>query len=248
MAGAFASGRVAHFIPGPVLLVAFAAMMLTTAVAMLRGRKSPPEDERVASPPRELPVLKVVLEGVVVGAVTGLVGAGGGFLVVPALLLLGGLPMNIAVGTSLVVIAMKSFAGLAGYLGHIEIDWALAAMVTATAVAGSVVGGLLAARVPQEMLRKSFAWFVVMMAVYMLGRQIPGPMLAAYWRWLLAGSAVAAGAVLLVLVLRARRQRRAKAAQGLRPGASIALPPRPAHPAPPHPAPSTRHADGTANA
>ncbi|WP_412104386.1 sulfite exporter TauE/SafE family protein [Streptomyces europaeiscabiei] len=99
------------YIPGTVLLLAFALMMIATAVAMIRGRRQQPKKVH-----HELPVVHVLLEGIVVGLVTGLVGAGGGFLVVPALALLGGLPMTVAVGTSLLVISMKSFAGLAGYL------------------------------------------------------------------------------------------------------------------------------------
>ena len=86
--------------------------MIATAVAMLRGRKN----KAAAAGDGSMPVGKILIDGAVVGLVTGLVGAGGGFLVVPALALLGGLPMPIAVGTSLIVIAMKSFAGLAGYL------------------------------------------------------------------------------------------------------------------------------------
>lgn len=119
---------------------------------------------------RELPVKLVLLEGVVVGLVTGLVGAGGGFLVVPALVLLGGLPMPVAVGTSLLVIAMKSFAGLAGYLSSVSIDWGLAAAVTAMAVLGSIGGALLSARVPQDRLRQGFGWFVLVMGVLVLGQ------------------------------------------------------------------------------
>ena len=84
------------------------------------------------------PSPKIIAEGLVVGLVTGLVGAGGGFLVVPALALLGGLPMPVAVGTSLIVIAMKSFAGLGGYLSSVQIDWTVALAVTAAAVVGSL--------------------------------------------------------------------------------------------------------------
>ncbi|MCV7172726.1 sulfite exporter TauE/SafE family protein, partial [Mycobacterium manitobense] len=105
MAGAYAGGLLARFIPGTVLLIGFAVMMIATAVAMLRGRKN----VQAAEGPHRLPVPKIIAEGLVVGLVTGLVGAGGGFLVVPALALLGGLPMPVAVGTSLIVIAMKSF-------------------------------------------------------------------------------------------------------------------------------------------
>lgn len=105
-----------------MLLIGFAVIMIATAVAMLRGRETNGE----GATPDSLPVFKMVLEGLVVGLVTGLVGAGGGFLVVPALALLGGLSKPVAVGTSLVVIAMKSFAGLAGYLSSVHIDWRLA--------------------------------------------------------------------------------------------------------------------------
>merc|ERR1711969_469920 len=117
-------------------MIAFALMMVATSLAMIRGRRNGPATAHDG----ELPVLKVVAEGLVVGLVTGLVGAGGGFLVVPALALLGGLPMPIAVGTSLVVIAMKSFAGLAGYLSSVQIDWVLAGAVTAAALVGALIG------------------------------------------------------------------------------------------------------------
>ena len=173
MAGAYAGGRVAEFIPGTVLLVAFALMMVATAVAMIRGRRADAGGPGEAAPggsARELPVKLVLLEGVVVGLVTGLVGAGGGFLVVPALVLLGGLPMPVAVGTSLLVIAMKSFAGLAGYLSSVSIDWGLALAVTGMAVIGSVVGALLSGRVPQDRLRQAFGWFVLVMGVVVLGQ------------------------------------------------------------------------------
>jgi uncharacterized membrane protein YfcA len=168
MIGAFAGGKLAHYIPANLLLLAFAGMMIATAIAMLRGRK-----EIKAPTVGELPVLKVVVEGIVVGIVTGLVGAGGGFLVVPALALLGGLPMNIAIGTSLLVIAMKSFAGLAGYLGHVAVDWTLALSVTGAAVLGSFAGAMLAGKIAQETLRKGFGWFVVVMAIYLLNKQLP---------------------------------------------------------------------------
>ncbi|GAA3880480.1 hypothetical protein GCM10023084_36790 [Streptomyces lacrimifluminis] len=167
MTGAYAGGRLAEFVPGTVLLLTFALMMIATAVAMIRGRRHRPQKAH-----HELPVLHVLLEGIVVGLVTGLVGAGGGFLVVPALALLGGLPMTVAVGTSLLVISMKSFAGLAGYLTSVHIDWGFAALVTAIAVVGGLIGGLLAGRIPQDALRKSFGWFVAVMGVFVLGRQI----------------------------------------------------------------------------
>jgi uncharacterized membrane protein YfcA len=168
MAGAYGGGLLAHYIPGSVLLIGFAVMMIATAVAMLRGRT----EVGPADPHHRIPVPKVVAEGLIVGLVTGLVGAGGGFLVVPALALLGGLPMPIAVGTSLVVIAMKSFAGFAGYLNSVSIDWRLAAMVTAAAVVGALAGARLTALVNPDSLRKAFGWFVLVMSSVILAEEI----------------------------------------------------------------------------
>lgn len=167
MAGAYAGGLFGRFIPGSVLLIGFALMMIATAIAMLRGRKA-------AAPVagHRIPVAKVIAEGLIVGVVTGLVGAGGGFLVVPALALLGGLPMPAAVGTSLLVIALKSGAALAGYLHSTTVDWPLALAVTALAVAGSLAGAKIARAVPPGALRKGFGWFVVVMGVGVLASQI----------------------------------------------------------------------------
>jgi hypothetical protein len=171
MVGAFGGGRLAAYLPARVLMVMFALMMVATAAAMLRGRRAPSAATTPAATPA-LPVGKVVLEGIVVGVVTGIVGAGGGFLVVPALVLLGGLPMEIAVGTSLVVIAMKSFAGLAGHLGHVQIEWGTTLLVTAAAVLGSFGGGALASRIPPAALRKGFGVFVLVMAAFVLGKEL----------------------------------------------------------------------------
>ncbi|TYB34208.1 sulfite exporter TauE/SafE family protein [Micromonospora sp. AP08] len=200
MTGAYAGGRLAEFIPAGFLLTGFAVMMLATAVAMIRGRRG--AEHRPV--PHELPMPRVVLDGVVVGLVTGLVGAGGGFLVVPALALLGGLPMPVAVGTSLVVIAMKSFAGLAGYLSSVSIDWGLAAAVVVAAVAGSVAGGRLAGRIPADILRKVFGWFVVVMGVFVLGQQLPEELRTSPLLW--TGVGVAAAVTVALTVLRGRRR------------------------------------------
>jgi uncharacterized membrane protein YfcA len=168
MAGAYAGGVLARFIPGTVLLIGFALMMIATAVAMLRGRKT----VETGTADHRLPTPKILAEGLVVGLVTGLVGAGGGFLVVPALVLLGGLPMPVAVGTSLIVIAMKSFAGLAGYLTSVSIDWTVALAVTAAAVAGALIGARLTALVNPDALRKGFGWFVLAMSSVILVQEL----------------------------------------------------------------------------
>jgi uncharacterized membrane protein YfcA len=170
MAGAFAGGLAGSHLPGRLLLAAFAVMMITTAGAMLRGRR----DVDPAAAHRELPVGRVLLDGAVVGLVTGLVGAGGGFLVVPALALLGGLPMGVAVGTSLLVIAMKSGAALTGYLATVSIDWPVVGAVTLATVAGSVIGARLVGHIPADALRRGFGWFVLAMGAFVLAQQAPG--------------------------------------------------------------------------
>ncbi|MBO1902959.1 sulfite exporter TauE/SafE family protein [Leucobacter weissii] len=174
MVGAFAGGLLGGLIPGAVLLIIFAAMMIVTAVAMIRGRRGGTADGEEA---RSLPLARILIDGSLVGIATGLVGAGGGFLIVPALNLLGGLPMAIAVGTSLLVIAMKSAAGLGGYLFSVRLDWAPVLAFTATAIAGSFLGAALAGRLPERALRTSFGVFVLLMGVFVLVQEVP-PLIA----------------------------------------------------------------------
>ncbi|WP_369142182.1 sulfite exporter TauE/SafE family protein [Streptomyces sp. R44] len=186
MAGAYGGGRLAEHLPSTALLVAFALMMLATAVAMLRKPRRDPEKAR-----GPLPLKRIAVDGLAVGAVTGLVGSGGGFLVVPALALLAGLPMGVAVGTSLLVIAMNSFAGLAGHLSGVGIEWGLALTVTAAAVVGSLVGGRLAGRIPQDALRTAFGWLVIVMGVLVLARQLDTAVWAHPVTWAVLGTSLA---------------------------------------------------------
>lgn len=180
MVGAFIGGQIGSHLPGALLLGAFSIMMGVTAVAMIRGRKQ----VKSGHAHKGLPLFRIILDGAIVGFVTGLVGAGGGFLVVPALALLGGLPMPIAVATSLLVVAMKSFAGFAGYAltfgggsfvslnPETEINWGATLIVTAGAVLGALVGSRLVGKVHPDLLRKAFGWFVLAMAVFILSQQI----------------------------------------------------------------------------
>jgi uncharacterized protein len=172
MAGAFLGGILGGYIPGPVLMVLFAVMMIATATAMIRGRKK--KAEVPGEPQRKMPILRILLDGFLVGLATGLVGAGGGFLIVPALNLLGGLPMAVAVGTSLLVIAMKSFAGLSGYLLSVQIDWPVVLAFTATAIAGSFIGSALAGKIPETALRKGFGVFVLVVGGFVIYQEAPG--------------------------------------------------------------------------
>lgn len=115
---------------------------------------------------------RIALHGIGVGVLTGLVGAGGGFLIVPALVLLSGIPMKQAVGTSLAIVAAKSYAGFAGYMGGVPIDYALMGAFTAVTVVGSFVGTHLAGHVSQDTLKKTFAWFLVGVASYILLKSV----------------------------------------------------------------------------
>src|SRR5690606_35138825 len=117
---------------------------------------------------RDMPLALIVIEGIAVGVLTGLVGVGGGFLIVPALVLLGVLPMKQAVGTSLLVIALKSAAGFCGYLGQVDVQWAFMAVFTAVAVAGILAGTYLVRFVSQAQLKRAFAVFLLVMGGFIL--------------------------------------------------------------------------------
>lgn len=200
MAGAFVGGLLGGHIPGTVLMIGFAVMMVATSVAMIRGRRNS-KDSSDSAHDRKMPVFKVLAEGVVVGLVTGLVGAGGGFLVVPALALLGGLRMSVAVGTSLLVITMKSFAGLAGYMTTVSLDWPVVLAVTAAALVGALLGARLTSVVPEQALRKGFGVFVLVMGVFVLFQELPSP----WGQAILSGAAATAvGAGICSLVCRHR--------------------------------------------
>jgi uncharacterized membrane protein YfcA len=159
MAGAHAGGRAGAYLDGALLLLLFAATMVLTAAAMWRGRRAP-----ARAPAVDRSLAPLVAQGLGVGLFTGLVGAGGGFLIVPALALWAGLPMRAAVGTSLFVIVLSTLAGFSGYARHVRVDLALVAAVAGAAIAGSFLGAWLARRIEPSSLRRAFAVFVVAMA------------------------------------------------------------------------------------
>lgn len=168
MVGAYGGGLVGRLIPANALLVGFALVMLTAALAMMRRRPEPVE----GVPLTHVPAAKVLGIGLLVGVVAGLLGAGGGFLIVPALVVLTGLGMAEAVGTSLMVITLQSFAGFLGNAGHVTIDWKIAASVTCAAIVGSLVGARVGSRLPAAALRRGFAWFVLVIGTLVLVKQI----------------------------------------------------------------------------
>ena len=164
MVGAFAGAKLAVLMSGAAQLVLLAVVMVAAAGSMLRGR------EVGAAPRPDAPLRPTLLVPVAlgVGVLTGLVGIGGGFLVVPALVLLARVPMREAVGTSLLVIAMNSASGFAGYLGAVDFDWGFLAGFTAAAVVGALAGTRLAARVPQVALKRGFGMFLLVMGGFVL--------------------------------------------------------------------------------
>lgn len=160
MLGAFVGARFAALVRGPVQLLLLGIVMLGAAVSMLRRRD---ESRRASEPPRLSPLLLAV--GVAVGGLTGLVGIGGGFLIVPALVVLAHVPMKQAVGTSLVVIAMNSVSGFLGYRGQVHVEWRVLLAFTAVAMIGIVIGTRLVRHVPAATLRRAFAVFLVLLGV-----------------------------------------------------------------------------------
>jgi len=149
-----------------LILLVFSVVMLLAASAMLRPSKAKPSSDAHLNLAR---VLLIVLEGAVVGGVTGFVGAGGGFLIVPALVILVGLDMKRAVGTSLVVIASKSLIGFAGDLSagtHINMN--VLTFITLASLVGMAVGTKLVTKVSNEKLKPAFGWFVLIMGTFIL--------------------------------------------------------------------------------
>lgn len=174
MVGAFGGGRVAGYFSGDVLMALFGLVTLLTGVAMVVNKRSdePETKEFQAMCPLRVPFLRLLFDGLLVGALTGLVGVGGGFLIVPALTLLVGLPMPAAIGTSLLVIVMNSSAGLVGYSNHVAWDVPLTIIVSSGAVFGSLLGAWLSKYLSPAALRRGFGWFVVLVAVYVLSHAI----------------------------------------------------------------------------
>lgn len=162
------------------LMLLFAVLMLAAARGMIVGRK-PTKAEAEAGADADMEAKQpmgsaaqiaiVLAEGATVGLLTGLVGAGGGFLIIPALVLVTGLEMKVAVGTSLTIIAAKSLVGFTGDLGHLDMDWTLLLSVTAVAVFGMILGTLLSKRVASGPLQKAFGWFVLAMGLFILSRE-----------------------------------------------------------------------------
>ena len=172
MAGTWFGAFLAGWISGIAQLGLFAVVMLLASWLMLK----PIDLEHKESKSRA--TWKIAADGLLVGVITGLVGVGGGFLIVPALVLLGGLTMHQAVATSLVVIALKSFSGFYKYIDVLEqqnlsLDWGVLIFVTALGIAGSFAGSYFAKLMPQDKLKTGFGYFLIVMGIYILARSLP---------------------------------------------------------------------------
>ena len=149
-----------------VTMLLFAVVMLLASIAMIKGRKKIATTEPVKH--SNIQLAKLLGYGVGIGFITGLLGAGGGFILIPALVLLVGLPMKKAVGTSLLIIALNSLIGFLGDLGNVSINWKLILTVAAIAIAGIILGGSLSKKIEGEKLKKGFGWFVLIMGIYII--------------------------------------------------------------------------------
>jgi uncharacterized membrane protein YfcA len=157
---------------GMLMMGLFAVLMVFASISMIRDKKVPAAEGNADATPQKFNYPMILLEGAVVGLLTGLVGAGGGFLIIPALVLLSKLPMKQAVGTSLLIIAAKSLFGFMGDLSQYHLDWLLLGSVTALAIAGIFIGNRLSRSIDGNKLKKAFGWFVLVMGIYILIKEL----------------------------------------------------------------------------
>lgn len=151
------------------IMVFFALVMLAASFSMINDKKATKADGTEAL---KFNYPMIALEGGVVGILTGILGAGGGFLIIPALVLLARLPMKMAVGTSLLIIAAKSLIGFVGDMSNMQVDWPFLFEFTALSVVGIFVGTYMSKYIPGQKLKKSFGWFVLVMGVYIIVKEL----------------------------------------------------------------------------
>ena len=154
-----------------MLMLLFAVLMVFASISMIREKPETTSNQDPAVK-QKFNYPMILIEGLVVGTLTGLVGAGGGFLIIPALVLFSKLPMKMAVGTSLLIITAKSLVGFLGDLSHYTMDWKLLLIVTALAVVGILIGNKLSHKISSAALKKGFGWFVLVMGTYIIVKEL----------------------------------------------------------------------------
>lgn len=154
------------------IMIFFAAIMLFASISMIRDNKPESDNDDIAQIKFNYPL--IIAEGFIVGALTGFVGAGGGFLIIPALVMFAKLPMRLAIGTSLLIIAAKSLIGFMGDVQNVsaQMDWSLLSLFTLAAVVGIFIGMYLSKYIKASSLKKGFGWFVLIMAFYILIKEL----------------------------------------------------------------------------
>ena len=165
MVGAFGGAKFTHLVSAPVLLLLFGLLMLAAGMRMLRNTET-------AMKPQSCRPLRCLAVGIGVGVLTGFLGVGGGFLILPALVLFAGLEIKTAIGTSLAVIAVNCLGGLIGQLRYLDFDWRLALGFLLAAMVGMLAGMLLAKRLTASSLRRGFAWCVVVLGFVLVARNL----------------------------------------------------------------------------
>lgn len=163
--GAFVGAKFTHLVSAPMLLFLFGALMLVVGIRMLRNG----ETKAVSHECRPLRCLAI---GVAVGVLTGFLGVGGGFLILPALVLFAGLEMKPAIGTSLAIIAVNCIGGLIGQLRYVNFDWRLTLGFLLAAITGMFAGAALAKQLSAAVLRRGFAWCVVLLGFVLVARNL----------------------------------------------------------------------------
>jgi uncharacterized membrane protein YfcA len=172
MAGAFVSARLSHLVPATVQLYLFGLFAVTAAVLMLRDSLRPQPPDADETPPDAIPRFAplLALQAVGVGVLTSLIGAGGGFVIVPALVLIARIPVKAAVGSSLLIITLNALAGFVGYIGQVPMDWSLIGAFTSVAALGAVLGARLVPFVPQRRIKQGFAMMIILLGGYIVLR------------------------------------------------------------------------------
>ena len=149
-------------------MLVFAILMVFASYSMIKGNDQ--KEEELTAQKFNYPL--IIIEGLLVGLLTGIVGAGGGFLIIPALVILSKLPMKSAIGTSLLIIAAKSLIGFLGDLSHTTMNWNLLLPVTALAVGGIFIGDRLSKKMQPQILKKLFGWFVLVLGIYIILKEV----------------------------------------------------------------------------